>query len=63
MQIHYDAFSMGFSNRSWEATLDSLSAYGIERWIRIGHIFDPTKAQAHELTRFARVNGTRITYP
>ena len=30
---------------------------------RIGHIFGPSKAEEHQLTKFVRVDGTRVTYP
>src|ERR1700739_344238 len=35
MQFHYDAFTMGFSNRSWETTAEILAAHGIERLVDI----------------------------
>ena len=33
------------------------------RGIRVEHILSATKTQPHQLTSFARVEGTRITYP
>ena len=33
------------------------------RGYQIGHIMGPGKVQAHELTPFAKVDGSRITYP
>ena len=33
------------------------------RGIPVEHILSPTKTQLHQLTSFARVEGTRITYP
>ena len=30
---------------------------------RIGHIFDAEKVEHHRLTKFSRVEGTRLTYP
>jgi uncharacterized protein (DUF488 family) len=35
MQFHYDAFTMGFSNRTWETTAEILAAHGIERLVDI----------------------------
>jgi uncharacterized protein (DUF488 family) len=32
---HYDAFTMGFSNRSWEATVEILTAHQIQRVVDI----------------------------
>ena len=33
------------------------------RGVRVQHILSETESQPHELTPFARVEGTRITYP
>lgn len=33
------------------------------RGLRIGHIFSVEKVEPHELTKFAKVEGTRVTYP
>jgi uncharacterized protein (DUF488 family) len=33
--MRFDVYSMGFSNRTWEETLDILNAFGIERVIDI----------------------------
>jgi uncharacterized protein (DUF488 family) len=33
------------------------------RGYTVGHIFSSTKCELHSLTRFARVEGSRITYP
>jgi len=33
------------------------------RSVRVEHITGPTRCQEHQLTPFARVDGTRITYP
>lgn len=38
---------------------DALTAHGIE----VEHILGPGQARPHTLTPFARVEGTRITYP
>ncbi len=38
---------------------DALSVRGVE----VRHIMGPGKTQAHALTSFAQVDGTRITYP
>jgi uncharacterized protein (DUF488 family) len=38
---------------------DALVAGGIE----VHHLMSPTKIQPHELTSFARVDGTDVTYP
>jgi len=38
---------------------DALTARGIPVW----HIMSATKADPHKLTTFARVEGTRVTYP
>jgi uncharacterized protein (DUF488 family) len=35
----------------------------IVRGYSVGHILSATKAQPHELTEFAKVEGIRITYP
>jgi uncharacterized protein (DUF488 family) len=33
------------------------------RGLRVGHIFNATKAEPHKLTEFANVSGMKITYP
>ena len=33
------------------------------RGFLVGHIFNATKVEAHELTKFLRSEGTRVTYP
>lgn len=33
------------------------------RSYRVGHIFDESKVEPHELTKFVKVDGTRVTYP
>jgi uncharacterized protein (DUF488 family) len=38
---------------------DALSVRGY----RIGHIFSASKVEAHTLTQFAKVEGTRVVYP
>ena len=38
---------------------DALSVRGY----RVGHIFNASKVEAHQLTSFARPEGTRVTYP
>ncbi len=38
---------------------DALTARGVQ----VQHIMDVGKSQAHRLTPFARVDGTRVTYP
>jgi hypothetical protein len=38
---------------------DALTARGIPVW----HIMSATKADPHRLTSFARLEGTRVTYP
>jgi uncharacterized protein (DUF488 family) len=38
---------------------DALTVRGIE----VEHILSPTSSQPHELTKFAKVEGTKITYP
>jgi uncharacterized protein (DUF488 family) len=38
---------------------DALAARGYS----VGHIFSADKVEAHELTKFASVDGTRVTYP
>lgn len=35
----------------------------LARGVRVEHITSPTRRQEHRLTPFARVEGTRITYP
>jgi uncharacterized protein (DUF488 family) len=35
----------------------------LARGIRSGHIMSPTRRQAHTLTPFASVDGTKVTYP
>jgi uncharacterized protein (DUF488 family) len=38
---------------------DALVARGVE----VRHIYTATKVEAHRLTPFARIDGTRVTYP
>jgi uncharacterized protein (DUF488 family) len=38
---------------------DALTARGID----VAHIMSRTRASAHRLTPFARLDGTRLTYP
>ena len=35
MPTSFDAFTMGFSNRSWEQTVEILQAYGVQRLVDI----------------------------
>ncbi len=38
---------------------DALTARGVE----VQHLMSPTKAQPHRMTPFAKVDGSRVTYP
>jgi uncharacterized protein (DUF488 family) len=38
---------------------DALAARGFS----VGHIFDARKVEPHRITSFARINGSRVTYP
>ncbi len=38
---------------------DALTAHGVS----VDHILSPTRLEPHTLTSFARVEGTRVTYP
>jgi uncharacterized protein (DUF488 family) len=38
---------------------DALMAHGVE----VLHIVNPNQVKSHTLTSFARVNGTKVTYP
>jgi len=42
-----------------QLTSDALVARGF----RVGHIFTATKVEQHTLTKFVKVEGTRLTYP
>jgi uncharacterized protein (DUF488 family) len=47
----------------WKCHRSLLSDALVGRGIRVIHILSPGKAQDHRLTPFARVRGTRVTYP
>jgi len=47
----------------WRCHRQLVSDALLIRGLRIGHVFSATKIEAHKLTNFARVMGTRITYP
>ncbi len=47
----------------WKCHRSLLSDALVARGIRVIHILSPGKTQDHRLTPFARVRGTRVTYP
>src|SRR5438309_7885032 len=47
----------------WELHRILLSGVLLVLGLRVVHILSPGKAQDHRLTPFARVRGTRVTYP
>lgn len=47
----------------WRCHRGLLSDALVIRGLRVVHILGPGEAQNHELTAFAKVHGTRITYP
>jgi uncharacterized protein (DUF488 family) len=47
----------------WRCHRQLVSDALVIRDFRVGHIFSATKVEAHTLTEFAHVNGTKITYP
>ena len=47
----------------WKCHRSLLSDALLVRGLRVVHILSPGKAQDHRLTPFARVRGTRVTYP
>ncbi len=47
----------------WRCHRSLLSDALVARGIEVRHITSPTRAEPHTLTAFARVDGTRVTYP
>ena len=47
----------------WRCHRQLVSDAMLVRGRRVGHIFNVSKVEAHTLTRFANVDGTKITYP
>src|SRR5437899_12025989 len=47
----------------WKCHRSLLSDALLVRGLRVVHILSPGKAQDHRLAPFARVRGTRVTYP
>jgi uncharacterized protein (DUF488 family) len=47
----------------WRCHRQLVSDAFLIRGFRVGHIFSATKVEAHKLTEFAHVHGTKITYP
>jgi uncharacterized protein (DUF488 family) len=49
--------------RWWQCHRQLLSDALVARGVEVRHIMTPRKADAHELTAFARVHGSTVTYP
>ena len=47
----------------WRCHRQLVSDALLVRGFNVGHILGPAKVEAHRLTAFAKVNGTKITYP
>jgi uncharacterized protein (DUF488 family) len=47
----------------WRCHRQLVSDALLVRGLKIGHIFNATKVEAHKLTDFAKVDGSKITYP
>src|SRR5712691_3809022 len=47
----------------WKCHRSLLSDLLLVHGVRVVHILSPGKTQDHRLTAFARVHGTRVTYP
>jgi uncharacterized protein (DUF488 family) len=47
----------------WRCHRSLLSDALVVRGVDVRHITSPTRAEPHKLTSFARVRGTRVTYP
>jgi uncharacterized protein (DUF488 family) len=47
----------------WRCHREIVSDVLLVRGFRIGHIFSAEKVQEHKLTKFAKTEGTRVTYP
>jgi uncharacterized protein (DUF488 family) len=47
----------------WRCHRSLISDALVVRGVRVEHILGPGPASPHALTRFARVEGTRVTYP
>jgi uncharacterized protein (DUF488 family) len=47
----------------WRCHRQLVSDALVTRGFRVGHIFTAAKVEAHKLSGFARVDGTKITYP
>jgi len=46
----------------WRCHRQLVSDALLVRGYRVGHIFNPTKVEEHGLTKFVKVDGTRLTY-
>jgi uncharacterized protein (DUF488 family) len=47
----------------WRCHRQLVSDALLARGYRVGHIFNATKVENHTLTKFVKVEGTRLTYP
>lgn len=47
----------------WRCHRQLVSDALLVRGFHIGHLFSTTKVEEHQLTEFARVSGSKITYP
>jgi uncharacterized protein (DUF488 family) len=47
----------------WRCHRQLVSDALVARGRTIGHIFSATKVEPHELTKFIKVDGVRLTYP
>ena len=47
----------------WRCHRQLVSDALLVRGYRIGHIFNPSKVEEHKLTKFVKVDGSRLTYP
>lgn len=47
----------------WRCHRQLVSDALLIRGYHIGHIFSPTKIEEHQLTKFLKAEGTRVTYP
>lgn len=47
----------------WRCHRQLVSDALLVRGRRVGHIFNASHAEAHKLTAFAKIEGTRLTYP
>jgi uncharacterized protein (DUF488 family) len=47
----------------WRCHRQLVSDALVTRSYRVGHIFNASKVEPHSVTKFVRVEGTRLTYP